>query len=111
MTVLRTINRDQLRKRIDSNTDFVLLETLPRTEFESGHLPGAKNLPLDRIESRASDLIPNKDTEVVVYCASSDCDASEKAARKLMSMGYTNVFDYAGGKADWEAAERTMATA
>jgi rhodanese-related sulfurtransferase len=55
-------------------------------------------------------VIPNKNTEVVVYCASFDCNASEKAAKKLTELGYTNVIDFSGGKADWKAAEKTALT-
>lgn len=100
-----TISREHLRERIDRDDDFLLLETLSSEEFEKEHLPGARNLPTDEVEERASDVIPDKDTEVIVYCASFECDASEKAAAKLEEMGYTNVIDYAGGKADWKEAE------
>lgn len=110
MKNFKTINREELRMKIDRKDDFVLLETLPKESFEEGHLPGARNLPVDEIENRASSLIPKKDTEVVVYCASFDCNASEKAAEKLVSLGYTNVIDFPGGKADWKAAEKTAVT-
>jgi rhodanese-related sulfurtransferase len=110
MKNFKTITREELRMKMDRKDEFVLLETLPKEEFETGHLPGAKNLPIDDIESRASTVIPNKNTEVVVYCASFDCNASEKAAKKLTELGYTNVIDYSGGKADWKAAEKTALT-
>lgn len=111
MKNFKTINREELRLKMDRKDDFILLETLPKDSFEEGHLPGAKNLPVDDIDNRASKFIPSKDTEVVVYCASSDCNASEKAAEKLVKLGYTNVIDYPGGKADWKAGERTTVTA
>jgi rhodanese-related sulfurtransferase len=37
----------------------------------------------------------------VTYCASLTCRNSEIAANKLIALGYTNVRDYAEGKADW----------
>ena len=100
----KTITRDELHSKIEQNEDFVLLETLAPKSFANGHLPGARNLPVEEIGRRASELIPGKDSEVVVYCASRTCDASEKAARKLESLGYTNVYDYLDGKADWKDA-------
>ena len=100
----KTITRDELHSKIERDDDFVLLETLPPKSFANGHLPGARNLPVEEVGRRASELIPSKDSEVVVYCASKSCDASEKAAQKLESLGYTNVYDYLDGKADWKDA-------
>ena len=102
--MITNINRETLRGMIDRGEDFVLLETLPSEEYEKGHIPGAKNMPPDRVEELAPSLIPGKDTDVVVYCASFDCNASSKAARKLEELGYTSIFDYEGGKADWKEA-------
>lgn len=99
------IQREELREKMERGDDFVLLEALAPEEFERGHLPGARNLPPDRVEQLASKRIPSKDSEVVVYCASADCDASVKTARKLEELGYTNVIDYEGGKADWKSAD------
>ena len=90
-----------MRATIDEKASFVLLETTPAEEFDTGHLPGAKNLPIADIESHAGDLIPNKDSKVVVYGTGSDSDDSAKAAKKLASMGYKKVYRFAGGKAEW----------
>lgn len=100
-----TITREELRERIEREDDFVLLETLSRDEFDREHLPGARSLPTAEVGERASDVIPDRDAEIIVYCASFDCDASERAAAKLEELGYTNVIDYEGGKADWKQAE------
>ncbi len=106
----KTITRDELHSKIERGDDFVLLETLPPKSFANGHLPGARNLPVEEIGRRASELIPSTESEVVVYCASRSCDASEKAAKKLEDLGYDNVYDYLGGKADWKEAGLPMET-
>lgn len=103
MNNFKTISHEELRAKIDEKAKFVLLETTPAEEFEVGHLPGAKNLPIADIESRASDLIPGMDSKIVVYGTGSDSNVSEKAAKKLASMGYTNVYHFAGGKTEWNA--------
>lgn len=69
-TQTKTISRQELKNRLDRRENFVLVETLPRAAYEHAHLPGAINLPLDRIEELAPRLLPGKDTEIVVYCAS-----------------------------------------
>ena len=66
----KTITRDELKQKIDRKDDFVLLETLPATAYHHAHLPGAINLPPDRVTSDAMKVIPNKSADIVVYCAS-----------------------------------------
>jgi len=39
---------------------------------------------------------------VVVYCASEQCNSSEKAAKKLEDAGFTAVSRYTGGAAAWQ---------
>jgi rhodanese-related sulfurtransferase len=101
---VKAIDRRALKDKIDRRESFVLLETLSPEHFQHVHLPGARNAPPDRVKELASVLIPNKDTEVVTYCAGPRCTASADAARALASLGYTNVRHYAGGKQEWTAA-------
>jgi rhodanese-related sulfurtransferase len=68
------------------------------------HLPGAINIPVDQVRSLALELMPNKDMEVIVYCAGPACHASRQAADELTAMGYSNVRHYVGGKEDWTHA-------
>jgi rhodanese-related sulfurtransferase len=64
-----TITRDDLKARIDRSDGFILVETLPESAFQEGHLPRAINLPPDRIPELAPRLLPVKDADIVVYCA------------------------------------------
>ena len=68
--MVNTISRDELKKKIDRKDSFILVETLAPVAYEHGHLPGAINLPPDQISVLAPKLLPNKDAEIVVYCAS-----------------------------------------
>lgn len=79
----------------------VLVEALGPTYFEEAHLPGAINIPHERVEELASELLLDRSAEIVVYCASSSCRNSELAARRLEQLGYANVAEYVDGKADW----------
>ena len=101
---LAAMTRDELKVRIGRGGDFKLVETLPPEQFREGHLPGAINLPPDQVSTLAPKLLPDKQTEVITYCASRTCHASADAARELIKLGYTNVRHYAGGKADWTFA-------
>jgi len=66
----KTISRDELKQKIDRKEDFLLVETLPATAYHHQHLPGAINLPPESVTTLATQLLPDKRAEIVVYCAS-----------------------------------------
>ncbi len=96
----KVITREELEAKIDRGDDFVLVEALSQKHYQSSHLPGAVNLPYEFVDE-AEKLLPDKDTEIVVYCMNVDCEASTEEARELEGMGYRNVRHYAEGKQDW----------
>jgi len=98
-----TISRNELRDLIDAGA-VTVVEALPAEYFEQGHLPGAINLPHTEVRDRAPALLPDKDAAIVVYCANEPCPNSGIATHVLIKLGYTNVRDYEGGKADWVEA-------
>ena len=67
---MNTISRDELKQKIDGTDDFLLVETLPKVAYDHAHLPGAINLPPDQVNVLAPKLLPDKNGEIVVYCAS-----------------------------------------
>lgn len=99
-----TINRETLTQKLDSRRKPVLVETLPSAYHQQAHLPGALNIPHDAVDALAPRLLPDKNAEIVVYCASVTCKNSDYAAARLEALGYRNVFKYTDGKADWIAA-------
>ncbi len=98
MTAL--ITRDELRSAI-ARRDVTVVETLGPGYFESGHLPGAINIPHTQVRELADALLPDRDTAIVTYCSNAACRNSEVAANELVALGYTNVRKYAEGKQDW----------
>lgn len=68
--MIDTISRDDLKGKMDRGEKFILAETLPATAYHHAHLPGAINIPPDRVGELAPQLLPDKSAEVVVYCAS-----------------------------------------
>jgi rhodanese-related sulfurtransferase len=70
ISMLETISRDDLKGKIDRGEDFTLVETLPAVAYQHAHLPGAINLPPDRVKELALQLLPDKSKEIIVYCAS-----------------------------------------
>ena len=97
------IQREELKKKLDSGESFHLVEVLAPKEYERLHIEGAENIPLAEIGRQATSRFDKNDT-IVVYCSDSDCKASPKAAEKLDTLGFTDVYDYIEGKADWVEA-------
>jgi rhodanese-related sulfurtransferase len=70
--MVATISREELQSKLDRGDDFFLVETLPEEQYRHTHLPGAVNLPPDSVRESASELLPEKDADIVVYCGSPD---------------------------------------
>lgn len=106
---MKTIDTSELKTLLEKNDDVLLVNTLSADSFEKTRIPQAVNIPLEesdfvkRVEKQAG----GKDKPVVVYCASQQCNSSEKAAEKLENAGFTQIIDFAGGFKAWqeEAAE------
>ena len=101
---LAEIDRETLRQKLERGEQLVLVDALGPLSFAGAHIPGAVNIPPERVDALAWRRIPSVLTEVIVYCASPGCSSSVDVARRLVELGYRNVSHYAGGKEDWRAA-------
>jgi rhodanese-related sulfurtransferase len=99
-----TITLTELRAKLEAGEELTLVEALGPAYYEEAHLPGAINIPHEQVDELAPSLLPDKQAQIVVYCASGPCRNSGIAARRLERLGYTNVRDYHEGKAEWIAA-------
>lgn len=100
---MQQISAEDLRKRMNSDNSPVLINALSKDAFVAKRIPGSINMPGKNVEL-AEKILPDKDQDIVVYCANADCDASPNLAEKLMDMGYKNVWDFEEGLAGWRSA-------
>jgi rhodanese-related sulfurtransferase len=63
-----TISTEDLRAKINGKQGITVVETLAPDRYREAHLPGAMNIPPDRIKELAPQLLPKKDAEIVTYC-------------------------------------------
>lgn len=94
------LNAKQVNQKLESTADVVLINTLGNDSFRTKRIPGSINIPTAQIE-KAEQILPDKEQQIIVYCASPDCPASPKAAERLSQLGYQNVYDFEGGLTGW----------
>jgi rhodanese-related sulfurtransferase len=63
-----SISTKDLKSKVDRNESIKLVETLAPERYREVHLPGALNIPPDKIKELAPQLLPNKNAEIVTYC-------------------------------------------
>ncbi len=79
----------------------VLVDVRESTEWDAGHIPGAKHVPRAYLESRIEGVVPDRSQHVVLYCASGQ--RSALAAKTLTDlMGYERVESMTGGITLWK---------
>jgi rhodanese-related sulfurtransferase len=100
---LPEITADELQQKLERGDDFVLVDALAPLVYAHSHLPGAISMPPSTVEpTRCAKRMPSLDTEIVVYCANSNCEDSVVTGQRLRELGYRNVRHYPGGKDEWK---------
>ena len=97
---MKTLTAQQVKTLMSSQDDLQVIMTLSPAAFAKSHIPGSINI-WNTDDALAS--IP-KDTQIVVYCSDVTCMASYHAYNELIAAGYQNVWRFAGGLLEWEAA-------
>jgi rhodanese-related sulfurtransferase len=63
-----TISTDELKAKLDRKQNITVVETLAPERYREAHIPGALNIPPEKIKELAPQLLPSKDAEIVTYC-------------------------------------------
>ena len=88
------ISQEEAKEMMDTQ-DVIILDVREQDEYDSGHIPGAVLLPVGTIdEETAAEVIPEKDSTVLVYCRSGN--RSKTASSSLAELGYTNIYEFGG---------------
>ncbi len=96
------VSVDEVQRLLEEGEPWVLLDVREREEYREGHLEGAISLPRGFLEMRVEEVVPDKKTPIVAYCAGGV--RSLMAARTLKEMGYEKVVSMAGGYTAWKGA-------
>jgi len=99
-TRIREVTIDETQQRMQSDKRVLLIDVREDNEWEAGHAAGSSHLGKGIIERDIEATVPDKATEVILYCGGGY--RSALAADVLQQMGYRNVFSMAGGWKAWK---------
>ncbi len=97
---IREVTVPETQKRTAENPAAKLIDVREDTEWQAGHAAGAVHLGKGIIERDIEEKVPDKTTEIILYCGGGY--RSALAADVLQRMGYVNVFSMAGGWRAWK---------
>ena len=88
------ITQEEAKEMMDSQ-EVIILDVREQDEYDSGHISRAALLPVGTSdETTAAEVIPEKDSTVLVYCRSGN--RSKTASSTLADLGYTNIYEFGG---------------
>lgn len=95
------ISPEEAKQQMDTEPDLVLLDVRTLEEYQERHIPGARLLPNETIGDQPIEGVPFE-AKLLVYCRTGRRSAD--AARKLLAIGYQQVYDMDGGIVKWPYA-------
>ena len=91
------ITAKEAKVEIDKG-NVIILDVRTKEEYTSGHIETSILIPVNDLEKEVENILKDKEQKVLIYCRSGN--RSSQAAKLLVKMGYTNVYDF-GGIKDW----------
>jgi sulfur-carrier protein adenylyltransferase/sulfurtransferase len=96
---IEEVDPSEVNELIDEGV--AIIDVRESEEYAAGHLPGAKHVPRSYLETRIEGVVPDRSTQVILYCASGN--RSAYGARTLeQELGYENVRSMTGGITLWK---------
>ena len=96
---IREVTVAETQKRMEQDPEVKLIDVREDHEWEAAHASGAIHLGKGIIERDIETTVPDKDTEMILYCGGGY--RSALVTDVLQRMGYTNVYSMAGGWKAW----------
>ena len=97
---IREISAETVKRKLDEGDKFQFIDVREDHEWDQGHAAGAEHLGRGIIERDIEKVVPEKDSEIVLYCGGGY--RSALAADNLQKMGYRNVYSMIGGIRVWK---------
>lgn len=95
----KTLTCEELKNKIDTHEDFILVDVLPEADYHKLHLKSAINIPLTDLEAKANQWL-SRHIDIIVTSANHICKGAEFAQEILGKMGF-RVWTIDGGLEEW----------
>ena len=105
---VREVSVAETLQRMRDNPEAKLIDVREDNEWDAAHAAGAIHLGKGIIERDIETTVPDKDTELILYCGGGY--RSALATDSLQKMGYRNVFSLAGGWKAWKESGAEIRT-
>ena len=90
----KKISPQEAKDMMDKDASAIILDVRTPAEFAEGHISKALNIANETIGTERPEGLPDLDATILIYCRSGN--RSAQAAKKLLAMGYTQVYDFGG---------------
>ena len=98
---IKELTLDDVLNKQSAHHPFHFVDVREDNEWKAGRVKGAQHIGKGVIERDIESLIPDKNSEIILYCGGGF--RSALAAEAMQKMGYTNVFSMDGGMKAWRA--------
>ena len=92
---INNISYTKMQEILKEDTNVILLDVRSPQEYNEGHIIGAINIPEYELITKASNILQDKNTKIIVYCKSGN--RSKKAIKTLKKLGVTNLYNLENG--------------
>ncbi|OCB08347.1 sulfurtransferase [Mycolicibacterium porcinum] len=100
MSTSSIIDAAELNERKQAGTGPRVIDVRTPGEFETAHIPGAYNVPLDLLQEHRDEIAQHLDEDVVLVCRSGQ--RATTAGQTLRDAGLPNVSILDGGMTAWQ---------
>lgn len=109
--VTTLMSANELAKALAQKQQIVVVDLSDRQQFARGHIPGARNIPIDELASRAlQELVPGKSHALYCHCNEDQLSRIGATILNIGIGGFNDIYILEGGISKWESAGFPKAT-
>lgn len=97
---IKNISAEDAYELIKTTKGLIVIDVRTKQEYQSGHISGARSIPVAEFASRIKELNKYKDTPILVHCASGG--RSPAAVRILLKNNFSNIYHMNRGLRGWK---------
>jgi rhodanese-related sulfurtransferase len=95
----KNVSAEEAYNLIKDDKEFIILDVRTKEEYDDGHIPGAKLIPVQVLPMKLNELSEYKDKPILVYCASGG--RSPRAVDTLVNDDFQNIYHLNRGISSW----------